>query len=101
MITRWFMALQEPEFLLDHITGVKNIIADALSRLCANYMKDLPKEYSPEDIYIPAILQDFTIPEDKYALIFKVHNSLVDHHGVDRTVKKLLDFITLTLHGHS
>jgi hypothetical protein len=85
------MALQELDFLLEHIAGVKNIVADALSRLCANYMKTLPKEFSTDDIFISAILPDFNIPVNKYALISKVHNSLAEHYGVDRTVKKLLD----------
>jgi hypothetical protein len=91
MVIRWFMALQELDFLLEHIAGVKNIVADALSHLCANYMKTLPKEFSADNIFISAILPDFNIPIDKYALISKVHNSLAGHHGVDRTVKKLLD----------
>ena len=90
MIIRWFLALQELDFLLEHIAGVKNIIADALSRLCANYMKDLPKEFTSEDIYVSALFQDFKIPDDKYELIAKVHNTLAGHHGVDRTIKKLL-----------
>jgi transposase InsO family protein len=91
MIIRWFMALQELDFLLEHIAGVKNIIADALSRLCANYMKKLPKEFSADDIYISAILPVFNIPVDKYSLLKKVHNSVAGHHGVERTIKKLLD----------
>jgi transposase InsO family protein len=90
MVIRWFLALQELDFLLEHIAGVKNIIADALSRLCANYMKDLPKEFTSEDIYISALFHDFKIPDDKYELIARVHNSLAGHHGVDRTIKKLL-----------
>jgi hypothetical protein len=38
MVIRWFMALQELDFLLEHIAGVKNIVADVLSRLCANFI---------------------------------------------------------------
>jgi transposase InsO family protein len=91
MIIRWFMALQELDFILEHIAGVKNVVADAMSRLCANYMKDLPKDFSGDDIYIASVLPDFQIPADKYDRITKVHNSLAGHHGVDRTVKKLLE----------
>ena len=82
MVIRWFLALQELDFLLEHFAGVKNIVADALSRLCANYMKTLPKEFSADDIFICAIVPDFNIPVDKCALISKVHNSLAGHHGV-------------------
>jgi hypothetical protein len=91
MIIRWFMALMELDFILEHIAGVKNIIADALSRLCANYMQDLPREFSQDDIYVSTLFPDFKIPEDKYLLITRVHNSLAGHHGVDRTIKKLID----------
>jgi transposase InsO family protein len=91
MVIRWFLALMELDFILEHIAGVKNIVADALSRLCANYMKDLPKEFSSDDIYVSTLFPDFKIPEDKYLLIARVHNSLAGHHGVDRTIKKLLD----------
>jgi transposase InsO family protein len=85
------MALQELDFILEHIAGVKNVVADAMSRLCANYMKNLPKDFSGDDIYIASVLPDFQILADKYARITKVHNSLAGHHGVDRTVKKLLE----------
>ena len=91
MVIRWFMALQELDFILEHIAGVKNIIADMLSRLCANYMKELPKEFSTDDIYVSVLFPDFKIPEEKRELIARVHNSLAGHHGVERTVKKLLD----------
>jgi hypothetical protein len=90
MIIRWFMALMELEFILEHIAGVKNIIADALSRLCAIYMQDLPREFSQDDIYVSTLFPDFKIPED-ILLIARVHNSLAGHHGVERTIKKLLD----------
>jgi transposase InsO family protein len=91
MVVRWFMALQELDFLLEHIAGVKNIIADMLSRLCANYMKDYPREYSSDDIYVSALFPEFKIPQDRYDIISRVHNSLAGHHGVERTIKKLLD----------
>jgi hypothetical protein len=91
MIIRWFMALMELDFILEHIAGVKNIIADALSRLCANYMLDYPREFSQDDIYVSTLFPGFKIPEDKYLLIARVHNSLAGHHGVERTIKKLID----------
>jgi transposase InsO family protein len=90
MVNRWFMALQELDFLLEHIAGVKNIVADALSRLCANYMKDLPTEFSQDDIYIASVLPEYQIPTDKYARMAKVHRTTAGHHSVERTIKKLL-----------
>jgi hypothetical protein len=91
MIIRWFMALMKLDFILEHIAGVKNITVNALSRLCANYMQDLPIEFSPDVIYVSTLFPDFKIPEDKYLLIARVHNCLAGHNEVDRTIKKLLD----------
>jgi hypothetical protein len=33
-VTRWKLAIQEFDFLIEHIPGPDNIIADAMSRLC-------------------------------------------------------------------
>jgi hypothetical protein len=84
---------------LEHIAGVKNIIE--AGRLCANYMKDLPKEFTSEDIYVSALFQDFKIPDDKYELIAKVHNTLAGHHGVDRTINRLRSYWHLILLGRT
>ena len=70
--------------------GDKNPIADGFSRLCPNRMVEFPKEYSPDDIFVSAILSDMVIPLDKLALIKLVHSTLAGHHGVERTIKKLL-----------
>ena len=91
MIIRWFLALMELDFILEHIAGVKNIIADALSRLCANYMLDMPKEYTPEDIYVSAIFTEFKIPDDKYELISKVHNTIAFLVRAQRTYMYVTD----------
>jgi hypothetical protein len=40
MVVRWWMALQELDFDIIHVPGVKNIIADTLSRLCENRKED-------------------------------------------------------------
>jgi hypothetical protein len=54
-------------------------------------MVNLPKEYTPEDIYVSAILPDMVITADKAALIALVHNSLYGHPSVERTIKKLTE----------
>jgi hypothetical protein len=63
MVVCWFLALQELDFILEHIAGVKNIIAYIISPLCANYMKDYPKSFSSDDIYVSALFPDFKIPQ--------------------------------------
>ena len=90
MIVRWYMAIQELDYTQMYIKGTNNPIADGFSRLCANRMVEFPKEYTADDIFVSAMLTDLVIPNDKHQLIKTVHNSLVGHHGVDRTIKKLL-----------
>ncbi len=89
MIIRWYMAMQELDFTIEHIAGIKNLVADWLSRLCINRMQEFPKEYQPEEVFLSAILRDYQIPTDKRILISQVHNTLSGHHGVQRTMKKL------------
>ena len=51
MIVRWYMALSEYSFNLEFISGVTNEVADSMSRLCRNNMKDAPREFSEEVIF--------------------------------------------------
>ena len=46
MIVRWYMALSEYSFDLEYIKGESNNVADTMSRLCYNNMKNSPTEYS-------------------------------------------------------
>ena len=46
MVVRWKLALMEYDFDIEHKAGVKNVVADLLSRLVENHMKDHP-EHSP------------------------------------------------------
>jgi hypothetical protein len=82
-VIRWKLAIQDFNFELDHIQGVKNVVADAMSRLCnLNAFDDVPDHNE---------LDTFSIPRDKYDLINSaVHNELAGHHGVERTLAKLL-----------
>ena len=89
MIIRWYMALQELDFTLEFLPGVKNTIADSLSRLCFNNMSNLPREFTRDDLILSAIMPHFTIPQDKYRIISGVHSSLAGHHGVERSSMKL------------
>ena len=72
-VRRWKIVIQGFDFVIEHIRGVDNVVADGLSRL-------LPVT---KDILMLA--HDESIPNDKYNLIRKVHNTHVGHHGVDRT----------------
>ena len=104
-VLRWKLAIQEYPFQLSYIPGKDNVIADALSRYCA-----LPDESTllgdtiiastihhsdtdtlSEDFeYCCSITDSFTIPTDVYEAISKVHNMTTGHHGVERTLSRLL-----------
>ena len=84
-VKRWKLAIQEFDFSLEHIIGKDNIIADVFSRLCPTVGEELCS--LEESIYL---LDEFRIPEAAYKQIGKVHNSIVGHHGVERTLDKLM-----------
>ena len=91
MIVRWYMALPEFSFSLEFVPGVDNDIADSLSRLCRNNMIDSPKEYSPEYILSALHIESYEPSSSKYTKIGKMHNSIVGHFGLERTLKHFKD----------
>jgi hypothetical protein len=89
MIVRWYMALSEYSFNLEFISGDTNGVADSMSRLCRNNMKDAPREYSEAAVFSASIIEKFTLTKVQYRTISSVHNSNVGHFGLDRTLKRL------------
>jgi hypothetical protein len=86
-VQRWKNEIQQYDFDIEHIDGIRNIPADAFSRLINLENNEL------NDDVISAI-SDISIPRDKYKLISHCHNSFVGHHGVDRTINKLKHYLT-------
>ena len=91
MIVRWYIELSEFSFTLEFIPGVDNDIADSLSRLCRNNMIDLPKEYSPEYILSALHIESYEPSSTQYTKIGMMHNSIVGHFGLERTLKRFKD----------
>jgi hypothetical protein len=89
MIVRWYIALSEYSFNLEFISGDTNGVADSMSRLCRNNMKDAPREYSEAAVFSASIIEKFTLTKVQYRFISSVHNSNVGHFGLDRTLKRL------------
>ena len=77
-VRRWKIAIQGYDFVIEHIPGVDNIVADGLSRLL------------DVDVETVCVLKGMKVPDDKYTMISSVHNSKVGHHGVDRTLHLLI-----------
>jgi hypothetical protein len=88
MIYRWWMSIMELDFSLHFSLGINNPIADDMSRLCPNLMHLEPELYDSEDI-LCAITDKFILSTSEYQVIASVHNSVVGHSGVERTIKRL------------
>jgi transposase InsO family protein len=86
-IRKWKIFISEFDYLLEFIEGEKNIVADAMSRLCANLT---PDPDNLESIILASIPDTIRIPTKAFHSIASVHNTLVGHHGVERTTAKLL-----------
>ena len=84
-IKRWKLALQEFNFDIEHVPGKDNIIADAFSRLCAMHHSDL--EIAENLCLLDE--EDIRINQLEYENIQKVHNLIVGHAGVERTLDAL------------
>ena len=65
--------------------GDSNVVADPMSRLC----KDLTPA-NPAALLLAAMPELIDIPPKAYEAINQVHSATAGHHGVDRTVEKLL-----------
>ena len=85
MVVRWKLALMQYDFDIEHISGVKNIVADNLSRLVKIPMENI-KNFN-QQLIMTAGFHGFIIPDDAHDKIIKVHNSLVGHSGLERCLK--------------
>jgi hypothetical protein len=83
-VIRWKVAIQEYDFEIEHIPGHTNVVADSFSRICS----------SNDTEVLNAVIDDFRIPREHYKQIGQVHNSTVGHHGIERTMTKLLEIHT-------
>jgi hypothetical protein len=79
-VRRWKVALQEFDFYLEHIAGVLNVVADGFSRL-------LP--ITKECLHV--VLENQKISRDQWKILGQFHNSKVGHHGVERTIARLIE----------
>ena len=93
MVNRWSMALQELDYTVEYISGSKNELADAMSRLCPNLSPipivntDVPS-ISNEDV-VSALHEIIPVTDTQLEKIEMSHNSMVGHGGYQRTMQKL------------
>ena len=98
-VMRWKLALQEFSFDVEHLPGKLNIVADGLSRDTEN-----PETRHSSETLAALIVKkrkltnitnildkaDIKIPTQYFKLISDVHNSIVGHFGVERTIARLV-----------
>ena len=83
-VLRWKLSIQEFDFDIEHIDGVKNSCADAFSRLVEGESE--PIEDSPR---VNAIIPVLELSDDQWRMIESVHNLYIGHVGVDKTMWRL------------
>jgi hypothetical protein len=109
-VKRWKLAIQEYDFDIQHIPGRLNVIADAFSRLkdipedlvhwmntsdaqlkvdTTKIARSLAKLMAPTEETIQW-MDDYHIPEEAVQDISRHHNAFVGHHGVQRTLERLI-----------
>jgi transposase InsO family protein len=88
-VKSWKLALQEFDFDIEHVPGIKNPIADAFSRLCVMWEDSMTdSEYI---CTINVVEEQFRIPALEFRHISNVHNSMVGHFGVEKTITRLIE----------
>ena len=108
-VLRWDLYLQNFDITNVYIKGEDNEISDSLSRLCAvsdsteyltmleehdvapaqNLYLNLLQERTPSDEELAILVQPRTLSPETIQKIKNVHNSVVGHLGVERTMYKL------------
>ena len=95
-ILRWKQAVAEYDFDVEHIAGSSNVVADALSRLVRPQPRTSPDSPLVLDVNLLGGRAPQRVLSDEHrGLITQVHNSMIGHHGLERTHAKL------TRMGHS
>ena len=104
---RWDLFLQGFQIRKEYIKGEDNAISDTFSRLCKvsdinEYIHPLLEQSIDDELLymmtedtmdvetINHLINASPISAKHYKIISSVHNSLVGHHGVERTLKKLI-----------
>jgi len=69
-VIRWRLRLLEYKFIVLHVPGVENVVADTLSR-----------SFSHRGVELESITAD-----EKHLRLLYVHNEIVGHHGIAKTI---------------
>jgi hypothetical protein len=85
-VLRWKLAIQEFDYEPEHVAGVENIVADALSRI----VDDVAPPSIPNKINeLNSLLYPYIIADEHWHNIYHAHNHVAGHSGVKETLRKL------------
>ena len=98
-VNRWKLELMEYNFDCEHIAGVKNVVADSLSRLMTLSSSAKPRAYDEFEVAPAHVLAVLALPEGGklspfktsrriFKLLTKCHNKFQGHSGVERTLER-------------
>ena len=102
-VKRWKMLIQEYRFQIEYLPGPQNVVSDAFSRCCAKeeVLPATPMAEAIEREYLEFLEaagedecfmgEEAPIPDSIRKEIERVHNAMVGHAGIKRTVKRLVD----------
>jgi len=76
-VRRWKISIQGFDFDIEYIKGELNVAADGFSRLLHITVE------------VSCLLKGLKLPRDIYKMISSIHNTVVGHHKVERTIAKL------------
>ena len=77
-VQRWLLAFQHYDFILEHIPGRLNLVADAFSRLCIRW--------EPLTIFTLSVEET---KAEQYKWFTEIHNNLLGHNGFEVTKARL------------
>jgi len=94
-VQRWLRDVQAYDMIVEHIPGKDNIVADGLSRIMNLSTGQLNAlEEHQQQCYNVYESDKIKLTNQQYKYISSVHNSLVGHAGVEKTLERLKRLLT-------
>jgi transposase InsO family protein len=94
-VNRWKSQIQHFNFDIEYIPGDENFVADGFSRLVESNQNNknvTVNDENDDEIHLLNVIvnEEKKLSQENYTKISKVHNSYAGHHGVERTLNKLV-----------
>ena len=77
IVQKWKTTLRSYDIVIEHISGVKNVVADYLSRLVVKKFHD--RREKKDELIVLTLHHEMKIPDEAYVKIKSVHNDIVGH----------------------